>query len=87
MALIGSIKGSNALDNSGSNGPGEDSGDPAKCGYTVVTADGDPAMSNSDISSDKATVGAGNDGTNMGSYQFQTDILSSMKGMPASGKK
>ena len=83
MALIKADKDSNAAPNTSAYGA-EDSGDPAKCGYTQVDAGGEAAMSNKEISSTKDTVGADNQGTNMGSYSYQTANLNSKSGMKAS---
>jgi hypothetical protein len=83
MSLLKADKDSNALSSTSSYGA-EDSGDPAKCGYSAIEATGEAATSNADISSTKDSVGSDNEGTNMGSYSYQTASLNAKSGMKSS---
>ena len=82
MALVKADKDSNAA-SSTSSYSAEDSGDPAKCGYSAVEATGEAATSNAEITSTKDSVGGDQLGTNIGSYSSQTGTLNAKSGMKA----
>lgn len=71
MSLTKSVPGSNAPNASGDTGVG--GGSVAKDGYTIVSQPSQkPAMKNQDLSNlENPSMGLGNDGTNMGSYEEQ----------------
>lgn len=83
MALVKADNDSNAA-SSTSNYSAEDSGDPAKCGYSSIEATGEAATSNSEITSTKNSVGSDQLGTNIGSYSYQTGTLNAKTGMKSS---
>lgn len=79
MSLVKAVSGSNAPDQKGSDE--KTSGSLGMVGFTPVDYPSQsPAKSNSDLFSNEAASGLGDDGTNLSAYQDQKGEISPMTG-------